>query len=69
MFANAIFLLALIGGPVLLGGAMAFVLRRQRKLSVADRALLLDTADMDYVDQEEDDCPVRVDQERRRKVA
>ncbi|MBX3568563.1 MAG: hypothetical protein KF914_10925 [Rhizobiaceae bacterium] len=69
MFANAIFLLAIIGGPVLLGGAVAFVLRRQSKLSVADRAMLLDTADTDYVDQEEDGCPVRVDQERRRKAA
>ena len=69
MFANATFFLAIIGGPFLVGCAMAYALVRQRRLSAKDRAALMDADDPVYVDEEDDGCPIRIDRERRRKAA
>lgn len=61
-------MLLAIAGPVLLAAAMAYALIKQRKLTPAERTELRDAVDELYADTEESDqCPVRVDTEKRKR--
>lgn len=66
MFDSSWWLLVAVAAPTLLAAAIAFALVKQRKLTAAERRDLREAVDSVYLDDEEnDDCPVRVDTERR----
>ncbi|MEQ1950542.1 hypothetical protein [Mesorhizobium sp. CN2-181] len=68
MFDSTSWMLLIVAGPVLLAAAMAYALIKQQKLTPAERSELREAVGELYADTEENDqCPVRVDTERRRK--
>jgi hypothetical protein len=68
MLDSTSWMLLIIAGPVLLAAAMAYTLIKQRKLTPAERSALREAVDELYADTEENDqCPVRVDTEKRKR--
>ncbi|WP_442583380.1 hypothetical protein ACSBOB_16065 [Mesorhizobium sp. ASY16-5R] len=68
MLDSTSWMLLTIAGPVLLAAAMAYALIKQRKLTPAERSELREAVGELYADTEENDqCPVRVDTEKRRR--
>jgi len=68
MFDISWWLLVTVAAPTILAAAIAFALIKQRKLTATERRDLREAVDSVYLDEEEgDQCPVRVDTERRRK--
>jgi hypothetical protein len=66
MFDSTWWLLVTVAAPTVLAAAIAFALIKQRRLTMAERQDLREAVDSVYLDDEEgDDCPVRVDTERR----
>jgi hypothetical protein len=66
IFDSTWWLVVTVAAPTILAAAIAFALIKQRRLSVADRRDLREAVDSVYMDDEEhDDCPVRVDTEKR----
>jgi hypothetical protein len=66
MFDSTWWLLVTVAAPTILAAAIAFALIKQRRLTMAERQDLREAVDSVYLDDEEgDDCPVRVDTERR----
>ncbi len=65
MFDTSWWLLVTVAAPVVLAAAIAFALFKQRRMTPAERRDLRDAVDTVYLDDEEDDCPVRVDIEKR----
>lgn len=70
MFDSSWWLLVTVAAPMIIAAAIAFALYKQRKMTAAERRDLRDAVDSVYLDEEEsDECPVRVDTERRAKVS